>query len=81
MVIIICGKHRAGLSLTGINFELAIKDLDHFFALSVLHVMTITLFYFRNLFKVDPFNQGKKRHFFMSLSKKLTFIGDFEIFV
>ena len=29
MVIIICGKNGAGLSLTGINFELAIKDLDH----------------------------------------------------
>ena len=39
MVIIICGKNGAGLSLTGINFELAIKDLDHFFAPSVLHLL------------------------------------------
>ena len=81
MVIIICGKNGAGLSLTGINFELAIKDLDHCGFFCSFFIYYLVLFPSVAFSRSAPFISGKNFHFFMSLRKKLTFIGDFEIFV
>lgn len=71
MVIIICGKSGAGLSLTGINFELAIKDLDHFgFFLLFLHLL-LSFISVGSLFKVGAFYQWKKLHFFYVFEEKI----------